>query len=67
MKCISIDFDFGFSYAVNKSLNAMTPKNASITDSDIGNNELSHMDIKKLNFAYYCEGTTKVSSFQGNF
>jgi len=45
------------SFAVNRSLNVMTPKDSSITD--VGNNELSAMDIEKLNYAYYCEGKTK--------
>ena len=52
---------FNFSFAVNTSLNVMTPKNSSITD--VGNNQLSELDIKKLNYAYYCQGTIKVSSF----
>jgi len=45
------------SFAVNTSLNVMTPKNSSITD--VGNNQLSELDIKKLNYAYYCQGTIK--------
>ena len=53
-------FLFVFSFAVNRSLNVMTPKDSSITD--VGNNELSEMDVKKLNFAYYCQGTTKVGA-----
>ena len=54
-------FFFVLSFAVDRSKNVMTPKDSSITE--VGNNELSAMDIQKLNFAYYCDGKTKVSSF----
>ena len=50
---------FCFSFAVDHKLNVMTPKNESITEDDIGGDELSAMDIKKLNYAYYCDGKTK--------
>ena len=51
---------FCLSFAVDSNLNVMTPKNASINANDVGGDELSAMDIKKLNYAYYCDGTTKV-------
>ena len=38
----------------------MTPKDASITDANVGNTELSPMDITKLQRSYYCTGTTQV-------
>jgi len=40
----------------------MTPKDASITDANVGNTELSPMDITKLQRSYYCTGTTQVIS-----
>ena len=39
----------------------MIPKDSSIQDADVGGNELSAMDITKLQRAYFCDGTTKVS------
>ena len=51
---------FCFSFAVDRNQNVMTPKNESITEDDIGGDELSAMDITKLNYAYYCDGKTKV-------
>ena len=45
---------------MDPNLPVMTPKDSSITEADIGGNEMSPMDITKLQRAYFCEGTTKV-------
>ena len=44
-----------FSFAVNRFENVMIPKNPSITDADIGGDELSAMDITKLKRGYSCQ------------
>ena len=43
----------------------MFPRDASIGEDDVGGEELSAMDIKKLNYAHYCDGTTKVTFIIG--
>ena len=43
----------------------MFPRDASIGEDDVGGEELSAMDIKKLNYAHYCDGTTKVAFILG--
>lgn len=52
-----------FSFAVNPSLPVMIPKDPTITAANVGGNELSALDILKLQRAYFCDGTTKVRGF----
>ena len=48
------------SFAVDSSKVVMTPLNATITEADVGNTELSPMDITKLQRSYFCSGNTQV-------
>jgi len=45
------------SFAVDSSINVMTPTDASVGEDDIGGDELSAMDIQKLNRGYFCENS----------
>ena len=38
----------------------LCPKNSSIGFDDVGSYKLTAMDIKKLNYAYHCDGNNKV-------
>ena len=38
----------------------MTPTDASVGEDDIGGDELSAMDIQKLNRGYFCENSNTV-------
>ena len=49
-----------FSFAVDSSINVMTPTDASVGEDDIGGDELSAMDIQKLNRGYSCENSNTV-------
>ena len=43
-----------FRFALDSSKNTMTPKDSSVAET--GNDELSELDIKKLNCLYHCDG-----------
>ena len=48
-------------FSMDKNKCVMCPKNSSIGLGDVGGgSKLTAMDIKKLNYAYYCDGTSKV-------
>ena len=49
-----------FRWAVDKKKCTLCPMNSSIGFDNVGGFKLTAVDIKKLNYAYHCDGNNKV-------